>query len=505
MPSHTSTAEADLIAPIPAQRVEVLSKSGRKVHEGDYVVYWMVAHRRVRWNYSLQHAVYLAQRHKKGLIVLEALRLDYPWASQRTHRFIAEGMQDNAAALSDLNIRYYPYIEGCLREGAGLLEALAARAIAVVTDLFPCFFLPKMQAKAAQVLSTPLHRVDSNGILPLAESERVFTTAASFRRHLQKTLRPHLNTWPVPDPHRHTVVPTAIPETCTQRWPPSPLEDLDALLGSLELDAEVPPVPFRGGANEAQLQLTDFLGERHGRYHSDRNRVDNGSASGLSPYLHFGHLSAHEFAYRALSQCNWSTEKLAEKPNGSRTGWWGLPPHTESLMDELITWRELGYVFCHQRPDDYDQFHTLPGWAIDTLEAHSIDERPITYTLEELETASTHDPVWNAAQRQLRQEGRIHNYLRMLWGKKILEWSPSPQEALTRLIELNNRWAIDGRNPNSYSGIFWTLGRFDRAWGPVRPIFGKIRYMSSESTARKISLKRYLQRYGEDNQLPLIR
>ena len=174
-------------------------------------------------------------------------------------------------------------------------------------------------------------------------------------------------------------------------------------------------------------------------------------------------------------------------------------------MDELITWRELGYVFCHQRLEDYDQFETLPGWAVETLENHSSDPRPVTYTLEQLETASTHDPVWNAAQRQLRQEGRIHNYLRMLWGKKILEWSPSPQEALQRLIHLNNRWAIDGRNPNSYSGIFWILGRFDRAWGPVRPIFGKIRYMSSESTARKIRLKGYLQRYGEDNQLPLIR
>lgn len=506
MSSLTSTAEPlTAIPPIPAQRVEVLSKTGRKVQEGDYILYWMVAHRRVRWNYSLQHAVYLAQRHNKGLIVLEALRLDYPWASHRIHRFVAEGMQDNAATLEQLNVQYYPYVEDAPNAGRGLLKQLADRASAVVTDLFPCFFLPRMQAKAAEVLKAPIHRVDSNGILPLAASERVFTTAASFRRHLQKTLRPHLQTWPVPEPLRYPVVRTELPEDCTQRWKPAVLDDLDQLMGGLDLDDEVGPVPFRGGAETANEQLTDFLSDRHHRYHSDRNRIDNGSASGLSPYLHFGHLSAHEFAHRALSQANWDPSCLAEKPNGSRSGWWGLPPHTESLMDELITWRELGYVFCHQRPDDYDQFDTLPNWAIQSLEIHSTDPRPVTYTLEELETASTHDPIWNAAQRQLRQEGRIHNYLRMLWGKKILEWSPSPQEALKRLIELNNRWAIDGRNPNSYSGIFWTLGRFDRAWGPVRPIFGKIRYMSSESTARKISLKRYLQRYGEDNQLPLIR
>lgn len=506
MSSHTSTAErSELIAPIPAQRVEVLSKTGKKVQDGDYVIYWMVAHRRTRWNYSLQHAMYLAQRHNKGLIVLEALRLDYPWASQRIHRFIAEGMQDNASAIEGCEVAYYPYIEASLNTGRGLLAALSKRAIAVVTDLFPCFFLPRMQARAAEVLDAPMHRVDSNGILPLAASERVYTTAASFRRHLQKTLRPHLGSWPVAEPLQHSVRPVAIPDECIERWPPTDLADLDSLLDNLPVDNEVEPVPFRGGAKSAENQLTDFLSERHGRYHEDRNRIDNGAASGLSPYLHFGHLSAHEFAHRALAQCGWSPDLLAEKPNGSRNGWWGLPPHTESLMDELITWRELGYVFCHQRLEDYDQFETLPGWAVETLENHSSDPRPVTYTLEQLETASTHDPVWNAAQRQLRQEGRIHNYLRMLWGKKILEWSPSPQEALKRLIHLNNRWAIDGRNPNSYSGIFWTLGRFDRAWGPVRPIFGKIRYMSSESTARKIRLKGYLQRYGEDNQLPLIR
>ena len=170
-------------------------------------------------------------------------------------------------------------------------------------------------------------------------------------------------------------------------------------------------------------------------------------------------------------------------------------------MDQVITWRELGYVFCHHRPNDYDQFESLPNWAKETLRIHAADTRPTLYSLEQLESAQTHDPIWNAAQRQLRQEGRIHNYLRMLWGKKILEWSASPEEALSTLIQLNNKWAIDGRNPNSYSGIFWTLGRFDRAWGPERPIFGKIRYMSSDSTARKIKLKHYLSRFGAQQSL----
>ena len=153
---------------------------------------------------------------------------------------------------------------------------------------------------------------------------------------------------------------------------------------------------------------------------------------------------------------------------------------------------------CSQR-DDYNQYESLPQWAQVTLEEHESDPRPHAYPLEQLEAAETHDELWNAAQRQLVREGRIQNYLRMLWGKKILEWSPSPRVALRSLIQLNNRYALDGRNPNSYSGIFWCLGRYDRAWGPERPIVGKVRYMSSESTARKLNVKNYLHRYAPDS------
>jgi deoxyribodipyrimidine photo-lyase len=150
---------------------------------------------------------------------------------------------------------------------------------------------------------------------------------------------------------------------------------------------------------------------------------------------------------------------------------------------------------CFQKPDDYDRFSSLPGWALKEMERHASDLRPYLYSADDLENAKTHDPLWNAAQIQLVREGRMHNYLRMLWGKKILEWSPGPQEALQTMIHLNNAYALDGRDPNSYTGIFWILGRYDRPWGPARPIFGKIRYMSSENTRRKLKLKAYLQRY----------
>ncbi|MCL4134370.1 UNVERIFIED_CONTAM: hypothetical protein GTU68_048318 [Idotea baltica] len=219
-----------------------------------------------------------------------------------------------------------------------------------------------------------------------------------------------------------------------------------------------------------------FLKSRLSRYAEERNDPENESASGLSPYLHFGHISSHEVFREIIAREKWS-----------------------SFLDELITWREIGYNMCSHR-DDYDKYESLPDFALKTLNEHADDEREYIYCLEELETAQTHDDIWNAAQTQLVRDGRMHNYLRMLWGKKILEWTEHPREALKILIHLNNKYAVDGRNPNSYSGIFWTLGRYDRAWGPEREIFGKIRFMSSDSTRRKLKLKNYLEEYGPKQQ-----
>jgi deoxyribodipyrimidine photo-lyase len=173
-----------------------------------------------------------------------------------------------------------------------------------------------------------------------------------------------------------------------------------------------------------------------------------------------------------------------------------MRPEAESFLDQLVTWRELGYNLCSHR-DDYDHYASLPDWAKHTLAVHASDERPYLYSLEQFEQAATHDPLWNAAQRELVREGGLQGYLRMLWGKKILHWSRTAELALHVMIELNNKYALDGRNPNSYSGIFWILGRYDRAWGPERPVFGKVRYMTSESARRKLELRRYLATFGE--------
>jgi deoxyribodipyrimidine photo-lyase len=205
-------------------------------------------------------------------------------------------------------------------------------------------------------------------------------------------------------------------------------------------------------------------------------------------------VSPHEIFAALAARESWSVQRLG-RPNGARAGWWGMSPAAEAWLDQLVTWRELGFNFCAHRPNDYDRYESLPGWARDTLATHAKDPREHLYSLEQLERAQTHDPLWNAAQRQMTRDGWFHNYMRMLWGKKILEWSAHPRDALASMTHLMNKYSLDGRGPNACSGCFWTLGRYDRAWAPARPIFGMVRYMSSANTARKLSVKQYLERY----------
>jgi deoxyribodipyrimidine photo-lyase len=459
----------------------------------------MIASRRVRSNFALQRAVHWALTLGRPLLVLEALRCDYRWASDRLHRFVLEGMRDNRRALRDVPVRYYAYIEPQRGAGSGLIEALLARTSLLVTDDFPCFFLPRMTRAVAERSPVLVEAVDANGLLPLRAADRVFQRAHDFRRFLQRELRAHLQTFPRSNPFPKTGLSRAdVPAEILSRWPEASDELLEAPaagLARLPIDHAVGPAAIAGGSQAAGKVLRAFVTDRLPRYAAERSDPDADVSSGLSPYLHFGQISTHE-VFRAIAEReNWHPDRISARVSGSREGWWGMSSAAEGFLDELITWRELGYNFCWQR-DDYDCFDSLPDWARQTLEDHADDPRAIIYALEQFEFSGTHDRLWNAAQRQLVTEGRMHNYLRMLWGKKILEWSESPRQAAQIMIHLNNKYAIDGRDPNSYSGIFWVLGRYDRPWGPERPIFGKVRYMSSENTARKLSVEAYMSRHA---------
>ncbi|MGA8832353.1 MAG: deoxyribodipyrimidine photolyase [Desulfomonilaceae bacterium] len=491
----------DLMFNVPKYRIKKLNE--HPVNEnGDFVLYWMTSNRRTQWNFSLDRAIMWAQQLGKPLIVLEALRVGQKWACERFHNFVMDGMRDNRQALKGTGAFYYPYIEPVLGAGKGLLKELSGKACVIISDYFPCFFLPKMTLAASLQVACWMDQVDSNGLLPLFETDQVFVRAFSFRRYLQKQLPTYILEAPscAPLTYRKLRTLERIPENILSQWPPiedALLDSSNRDLSKLPIDHNVRAVSKRGGAIAATETLSIFVNQRLPGYASNRNHPDIPSTSGLSPYLHWGHISVHEIFWSLMRFEDWTPSRLSTKTDGKRSGWWGASENTEAFLDELITWRELGYNMCSLR-SDYDSCESLPEWARETLSEHQNDTKEYLYGLEDLEKARTHDPIWNSAQRELVNTGVIHNYLRMLWGKKVLEWTPNPQKALEIMIELNNKYALDGRNPNSYTGIFWTLGRYDRPWGPVRSIFGKIRYMSSTRTREKLKMANYLRTYLTD-------
>jgi deoxyribodipyrimidine photo-lyase len=470
---------------------------------GDYVLYWMIAARRLGSSHALDHALERAHALGKPLLILEPLRCGYPFACDRFHRFVLDGMAGKRGPLAAAGIGYYPYVEPEPGAGRGLLLALSRRACLVVTDDSPAFFLPRMVAAAAQRLPVALHAVDGSGLAPLAATLREFPTAYAFRRFLQKDLPGRFGEAPDPAPLPRVKLPRfgPLPHDVAMRWPPAGDALLEEGLGlaALPIDHAIGPTELQGGEAAAEAAMAQFLASGLPRYDEARNDPDTEGTSGLSPWLHVGHLSTWTILRALAAREGWSPAAVSERANGSSEGWWGMSRAAEAFLDELVTWREVGFVFAHHRPD-HDRYEALPDWAIASLESHAGDARPHLYDRAALEEARTRDPLWNAAQRQLVREGRIHPYLRMLWGKKVLEWSASPREALATLFYHNARYALDGRDPNSSSGICWTFGRFDRPW-PERPISGVVRSMSSARTAKKVSVVRYVERYGETEAL----
>lgn len=485
---------------VPASRLRTLQGAPVRSDAG-YVLYWMVAQRRVSWNYALDRAVEWARELSRPLVVFEPLSCEYPYASDRLHRFVLEGMAEHERRLASSPALYVPWVEPAPRAGRGLLEALAQDACVVVTDEHPCFWTPRMTRAAASRLSVRCEAVDSNGLLPLRGADREFATAHAFRRFLQRALPEHLAERPRARPFAGSKLPVlATPPPAFREWrgvAPAELLESASSLSALPIDHDVAPGVERGGSKRARQVWRRFVETALDSYGETRNHPDCDASSGLSAFLHFGHVSSHELFADLAELEGWSPAELSPDTRGRRSGWWGMSSGAEAFLDQLVTWRELGFNSCARR-DDYAAYGSLPDWALRTLEAHASDRRDHLYSLEQFEKAATHDELWNACQRQLVREGRIHSYLRMLWGKKILAWSPHPRDALRVMIALNDRYALDGRDPNSYSGIGWVLGRFDRPWGPEREVFGKVRYMSSRNTARKLQLREYLLRYAAE-------
>lgn len=479
----------------------VFKRNQKEVNpEGDYVLYWMSINRRLEYNYALEYAVGWANKLDKTLLIYEGLSCGIPWASDRFHQFLIEGMAETHDICSKRGVSFYSFVEFNAGDGQGLVESLASNACLVIADEFPTYIIRPYNRLMSAKVQVSYITVDSNGLIPLGLTTSAPYSAYIFRKTMQKYFKEGFTNAPKTDPlaELKNTTKVVLSEVFLSRWPDAAphYRDIPATVAKLDIDHSVKALGIKGTRAFALNRMETFISKKLGDYKEKRNDPDARASSGLSGWLHYGKISEYEVVKAALESQpkGWSLDHLRFQ-NGQRDGFFGGNPAIESFLDELITWRETGFHFCHHVPA-HDKYESLPDWAIESLEEHSLDEREYVYTFEQFENAETHDPIWNAAQRQLVREGIIHNYLRMLWGKKVLEWTPDPRTAVEYLIELNNKYAIDGRDPNSYSGIFWIFGRFDRAWGPERQIYGKIRYMTSDSTAKKVELKQYLKEFA---------
>jgi deoxyribodipyrimidine photo-lyase len=435
-------------------------RAGPPDPEGTCVVYWMQRAQRGIENPALDLAVQAANTLRKPVVVFFAPRPFAP-ANLRHYAFLAQGIPDIAAALEKRGIgfvlRRFPD-HSLLKFCAEVKPAL------VIGDENPIRQAEHWRRTVARKLTVPLWTVDADVIVPSALLEKEQYSAFIIRPKLQSRLPEFL-------------VASENPQAKFSRTPPSRLQSLshDAdLTEGWHLDRSVQPVSlWKGGTKEALRLLKHFVEHSLPGYARDRNHPEIDATSRLSPYLHFGHLSPITVAL--------ATQR-AKAPQAVK----------DAFLNQVITWRELSVNLVHFNPN-YDNFECAEPWAHRTLGTHARDPRPVLYSEAQLEDAETHDPLWNAAQMQMVTTGWMHNYMRMYWGKKILEWTSSPALAHQIAVRLNDKYELDGRDPNGYAGIAWSIvGKFDRPWFQ-RPIFGQIRYMSGASTGKKFDSKRYIE------------
>lgn len=440
---------------------------------GDYVLYWLQTTMRSRNNPALNHAAQAANELGLPLVVYQGLRPDYPWASDRFHTFILESAADMAADFARRGIPYGLYLDP-RREARdeprppSPLETLARSAALVVTDYFPTFIVPRQTRRLRERVDVPVIAVDSCTIIPMSYISRAHPTARGFRTEALAALPHFLH--PVGDIEAQ--VRSSLEFPFESAAPATGDFDAAALAAACDIDHTVRPSPtIRGGQRAARQRLEAFLATGLRRYAEDRGDPNCAEAvSGLSPYLHFGNISPQEVLLGA--------REVAP------------PDQYARFQDELVVWRELAHNFCHHDPR-HRTLDAVPAWARKELDDHADDPRPALYSMEELERGETESTLWNAAQRCYVRDGTMPNYLRMLWGKAILHWSPDAGTALRIMEHLNNKYALDGRDPNSYAGFHWILGKFDRPFYR-RPVFGTVRYMSLTAAEKKFDVKRWL-------------
>lgn len=442
----------------------------RALGAGD-VIYWVRTAVRAHENPALDVALHVARQLDRPFWIYHALSERYPFASDRHHRFILEGARDLEAECRRLGFRYAFHLERPGHRGPHL-QTLASSAALIVTEDVPVSPLREWTERLASSSGAPVWAVDAACTFPMRRAPAgAVDRAYRFRSATAPGRAARLEAgWPAVD---------ALPRASTTALPFEPVElataDLDALVASCAIDHSIAPVPHTpGGSTAGYARWQTFLERGMASYNKRRNDPLQDGVSRMSAYLHYGQVSPFRLARETLDRID--THGGAQK-----------------YLDELCVWRELAWAFCAARPH-HDQLEVLPDWARTTLRAHESDARPALPTWETLSRGTTGDPLWDAAQASLRIHGELHNNVRMTWGKRLLSWTSDAQTALDLLIDLNHRFALDGRDPASYGGLLWCLGVFDRPFPPERPILGTVRERSSIAHARRIDLTTWARR-----------
>jgi deoxyribodipyrimidine photo-lyase len=428
------------------------------------VLYWMSRDQRVYDNWALTHAIEVAQDESEPVMVVFTLVNGYPGATLRQYDFMIRGLKRLEGQLNHLNIPFLVLLGNPAETMPSFIKGY--RISCLITDFDPLRIKRKWKREVGEKISIPMVEVDAHNIVPCwIASDKEEYSAATLRPKIQRLLQEFLDEYPplIPFP----------------AWHQASLNNWDVIVSTLTASHSVKPVEWlKPGDTAARAMLERFLDTRLIQYASQKNDPGQAATSLLSPYLHFGHISAQRIALEVL--------KNLPRNAGS-----------DAFLEELIIRRELADNFCHYN-DHYDSIEGIRSWARNTLDQHRNDPREYLYTLDHFEQAGTHDSLWNAAQLEMVKTGRMHGYMRMYWAKKILEWSASPEEALSIALYLNDKYQLDGRDPNGYAGCLWSIGGLhDRAWAE-RTVFGKIRYMNRNGCKRKFDVDKYIKVVGQN-------
>ena len=427
-----------------------------------FVVYWMQSSQRTEWNHALEYAIDQANLLKKPLVVYFGITDSFPEVNERHYGFLLEGLVEVKEELKKRDIKML-LLHTSPEQGALEVSKLAAL---VVVDRGYLRIERQWREWLSQKADCPVVQIESNVIVPVEiASPKEEYSAATLRRKI----RSQLYQWMQPFDEGNCNFSSLGSELPFRDYA---IDDVEKALAGLAIDRSVKRVTsFVGGTSKAKALLEDFLVEKIDRYDELKNEPGESYSSGLSPYLHFGQISPL-----------YITQRLGEFPETITAG----------FLEELIVRRELGVNFVFYN-DKYDSYESLPQWAKSTLEKHRPDGRDELYSREDLEMGNTHDPYWNAAQMEMVLTGKMHGYMRMYWGKKILEWTADPSEAYATALYLNNKYNLDGRDPNGFAGVAWCFGKHDRPWGE-RAIFGSVRYMNDKGLKRKFDMERYVKK-----------